>query len=149
MEMLKKENIAGRLHWQGKAQAHRKRFFLSPTTGSYHNFCDLIWKIVFTFVEKKSVMTYLKQILHKTSSAKRRIDIKLEKLETYLEIINLLFSKCSPIYKTVWKKYKNTLFFEAWSYSLPFGLHSRSNKTNNQNHLHTLLNFRNERERKK
>ena len=50
--MSKKENIAGRLGWQGKAQAHRKRFFRSPTTGGYHSFCDLIWKIAFTFVEK-------------------------------------------------------------------------------------------------
>ena len=50
--MAKKENIAGLLGWQGKAQTHRKRFFQSPTTGDSHNFCDLIWKIKFTFVEK-------------------------------------------------------------------------------------------------
>ena len=44
--------LAGRLGWQGKAQAHCKRFFRSPTMGGYHNFWDLIWKITFTFVEK-------------------------------------------------------------------------------------------------
>ena len=58
-------------------------------------------------LSKKSAMTYLKQILHKTSQLlfyQTRIDIKLEKLETYLEIINLLFSECSPISKTdAWK----------------------------------------------
>ena len=52
--MSKKENVAGRLGWQGKAQAHRKRFFRSPTPGGHHNSCDLIWKIAFTFVEKIS-----------------------------------------------------------------------------------------------
>ena len=50
---------------------------------------------------KKSAMTYLKQIMYKKRanyfSTKTRIGIKLGKLETHLEIINLLFSKCSPI----------------------------------------------------
>ena len=50
--MSKKENVAGRLSWQGKAQAHRKRFFQSPTTGGHHDSCDLIRKIAFTFVKK-------------------------------------------------------------------------------------------------
>ena len=45
-------NIAGRLGWQGRAQVHRKRFVRSPPTGGFHNSCDLIWKIAFTFVEK-------------------------------------------------------------------------------------------------
>ena len=50
--MSKKENVAGRLGWQGKAQAHRKRFSRSPTTEGHHDSCDLIWKIALTFVEK-------------------------------------------------------------------------------------------------
>ena len=50
--MSKKENIAGQLGWQGKAQAHRKGFFRSPAMEGHHNSCDLIWKIAFTFVEK-------------------------------------------------------------------------------------------------
>ena len=50
--MSKKENVAGRLGWQGKAQAHRKRFFLIPTTGGHYDSYDRIWKIAFTFVEK-------------------------------------------------------------------------------------------------
>ena len=45
--MSKKENVAGLLGWQGKAQVHRKRLFRSPTTGGHQNSCDLIW-----FVEK-------------------------------------------------------------------------------------------------
>ena len=52
--MSKKENVADRLGLQGKAQAHHKRFFRSPTTGSHHDSCNLIWKITFTFIEKIS-----------------------------------------------------------------------------------------------
>ena len=35
-----------------------------------------------------------------TFSTKTRIDMKVEKLEKYLEIINLFWLKCSPIWKT-------------------------------------------------
>ena len=51
--MSKKESIAGLLGWQGKVQALRKRFFHFPTMGGYHNSCDRIWKIAFTFLKKK------------------------------------------------------------------------------------------------
>ena len=63
--MSKKENVADRLGWQGKAEAHRKRFFRSPQ--------EVITILAILFgksrsrLSKKSVVTYLKQIVHKAS----------------------------------------------------------------------------------
>ena len=66
LEMSKKENVAGRLGWQGNAQAHRKRFSdLQPR--------EVITILAILFgksrarLSKKSVVTYLKQIVHKVS----------------------------------------------------------------------------------
>ena len=66
---------------------------LQPT-GGHHDSCDLIWKIAFTFVEK------IGGDIFKSDSAQNKrttflpklelIGIKLEKLETCPEIINLL-----------------------------------------------------------
>ena len=55
--MSKKENVTGRFHWQGKAHTRSKnwRFFCSPITGDYHDSCDFIRKIAFTFVEKNGI----------------------------------------------------------------------------------------------
>ena len=94
--MSKKENVAGLLGWQSKAQAHRKTFFRSQTKGGYHDSCDLIWKIAFTFVEKIGGDIF-KADSAQSKRNETRIGIKLEKLETCPEIINLLLSKCSLI----------------------------------------------------
>ena len=57
LEMSKKENVTGRLHWQGKAHTRSKnrRFFWSLITGDYHDSCDFIRKIAFTFVGKNKI----------------------------------------------------------------------------------------------
>ena len=107
LEMSKKENVAGWIRWQGKIQAYRERFFWSQTTEGHQDSCNLIWKIAFTFVEK-SVVTCLKQIVNKTSELlfywNENWHKTLKAFETCPEIINVLLSKCSLIWKTdAWK----------------------------------------------